>query len=166
MLQQEFNFRSLMVKDEAGAYRLATGEEIIEAAMREINARFSKGTTIASPAATQEYLRLKLAHLEHEVFAVLWLDNRHRVIAFDELFRGTIDGASVHPREVVKSALLRNAAACILCHNHPSGVAEPSQADRKITQRIQETLNLVDVRTLDHVIVAERSYSFAEHGLI
>ncbi len=166
MLQQEFNFQSLMVKDEAGAYRLATGPEIIEAAIREINARFSRGTAITSPAATHEYLRLKLAHREHEVFAVLWLDNRHRVIAFEELFRGTIDGASVHPREVVKSALLQNAAAAILCHNHPSGVAEPSQADRQITRRIQETLNLVDVRTLDHVIVAERSYSFAEHGLI
>lgn len=166
MLQQAFNFQSLMVQNEDGRYRLASGEEIIQAAMREINTRFARGTKIISPAATQEYLKLHLAHREHEVFAVLWLDNRHRVIAFEELFRGTIDGASVHPREVVKSALLNNAAACILCHNHPSGVAEPSAADKDITQRIKDALALVDVRILDHVIVAERAYSFAEHGLM
>lgn len=166
MLQKEFNFHSLIVQDNAGKYRLATGEEVLAAARREINARFTRGKAIHSPAETQEFLQLQLAHREHEVFAVMWLDTRHRIIDFEELFRGTIDGTSVHPREVVKSALLRNAAACILCHNHPSGMPEPSQADRRITERVKAALELVDVRILDHVIVAEQSYSFAEHGLI
>lgn len=129
MLQKEFNFRSLMVKDENGVYRHASSEEIIEAAMDEMKRRFSRGAEIASPEATKKFLQLKLGRLEHEVFAVLWLDNRHRVIAFDELFRGTIDGASVHPREVVKTALGHNAAACIFAHNHPFGRrrAEPGR---------------------------------------
>ncbi len=166
MLQREFNFRSLMIKDEDGIYRPASGEEIIEAAKEEITRRFSRGETLSSPDKTKEFLQLRLGHLEHEVFAILWLDNRHRIIAFDELFRGTIDGASVHPREVVKTALKRNAAACVLAHNHPSGVAEPSQADRNITQRIKDALHVVDVRILDHVIVAENNCSFAEMGLI
>ena len=166
MLTKVFDANRLMVGDDDGNHRQATGEEIIKAAIREIDARFCRGTQICSPEATQEYLRLHLAHLEHEVFAVLWLDTRHRVLAFEELFRGTIDGASVHPRELVKSALQHNAAACIICHNHPSGMADPSNADRQITQRIKDALALIDVRTLDHVIVAEYSYSFAEHGLI
>lgn len=166
MLQKEFNFRSLMIKDEDGHYRPASGEEIIEAAISEVKLRFSRGKEITSPDKTKEFLQLTLGHLEHEVFAVLWLDNRHRMIAFDELFRGTIDGASVHPREVVKSALKHNAAACIFAHNHPSGVAEPSQADRNITQRLKEALSLVEVRTLDHVIVAESTCSLAEMGLM
>lgn len=165
-LQKEFNFRSLMVKDEDGRYRPASGEEIIEAAISEVKLRFSRGMALTSPEKTKDYLQLKLGLLEHEVFAVLWLDNRHRVIAFDELFRGTIDGASVHPREVVKTALKHNAAACIFAHNHPSGVAEPSQADQSITKRLKEALSLVDVRILDHVIVAERTCSFAELGLM
>jgi len=165
-LQKEFNFRSLMVKDEDGRYRHASSEEIIEAAMDEMKRRFLRGTAITSPEATKQFLQLKLAHLEHEVFAVLWLDNRHRVIAFDELFRGTIDGASVHPREVVKTAMKHNAAACIFAHNHPSGVAEPSHADQRITQKLKDALALVEVRTLDHVIVGENTCSFAERGLI
>lgn len=100
MLQTEFNFRSLMVKDGNGRYRPATGDEIIEAALAEINRRFARGAEITSPVKTREFLQLRLSHLEHEVFAVLWLDNRHRVLAFEELFRGTINGASVHAREV------------------------------------------------------------------
>lgn len=166
MLQREFNYRSLMVKDESGRYRLATGDEIIEAALSEINRRFARGVAIAAPADTVEFLRLRLGPLEHEIFAVLWLDNKHRVLAFEELFRGTIDSASVFPREIVKSALYYNAAACILCHNHPSGVADPSQADRTITARVREALNVIEVRTLDHIVVGEKPYSFAEHGLI
>jgi DNA repair protein RadC len=103
----------------------------------------------------------------YEVFCCLHLDNRHRLIAFDELFRGTIDGASVHPREVVRQALARNAAAVILAHNHPSGVAEPSQADELITHRLKEALALVDIRLLDHLIVGDGScVSFAEKGLL
>ena len=166
MLQKEFNFRALMVRDEEGQYRPATGEEIIEAAMEEMRRRFARGMTISSPEATKDFLQLKLAHLEHEVFAVLWLDNRHRVLGFEELFRGTIDGASVHPREVVKSAMRHNAAAAIFAHNHPSGITEPSQADQRITQRLKDALALVEVRVLDHVIVAENTCSFAERGLL
>jgi len=165
-LQKEFNFRAMMVKDEDGRYRPASGDEVIEAAMDEMKRRFSRGREITSPQATKEFLQLKLAHLEHEIFAVLWLDNRHRVIAFEELFRGTIDGASVHPREVVKTAMQHNAAACIFAHNHPSGVAEPSQSDLRITQRLKDALAMVEVRALDHVIVGENTCSLAERGLL
>jgi DNA repair protein RadC len=119
VLQKEFNFRALMVKEENGRYRMATGDEIIEAAMAELGRRFSRGVEISSPEKTKAFLQVKLGRLEHEVFAVLWLDNRHRVISFEELFRGTIDGASVHPREVVKAAMRHNAAAAIFAHNHP-----------------------------------------------
>jgi len=122
---------------------------------------------LSSPSETRDYLRLRLEALEHEVFACLFLDNRHRVIRFEELFRGTIDGASVHPREVVKRALRHNAAAVILAHNHPSGVAEPSQADRALTRRLQDALGLVEVRVLDHFVIgAGVSTSFAERGLL
>ena len=139
---------------------------VLRSRSRIFYSRFARGETLTSPADTKRFLQLKLSHLEHEVFAVLWLDNRHRVLAFEELFRGTIDGASVHPREVVKSALTHNAAACILAHNHPSGIAEPSQADQRITQRLQEALGLVEVRTLDHIVVAENTCSFAGRGLL
>jgi DNA repair protein RadC len=105
--------------------------------------------------------------LEHEVFCCLYLDKRHRLIHFEELFRGTIDGASVHPREIVKLALQRNAAAIIIAHNHPSGVAEPSQADEMITQRVKDALGLVDIRLLDHIVVGDGvSVSLAERGLL
>jgi DNA repair protein RadC len=111
-------------------------------------------------------LALHLGPLEHEVFACLFLDNRHRVIEYQELFRGTIDGASVHPREVVREAMRTNAAAVIFAHNHPSGVAEPSQSDLRITQRLKDALALVDVRVLDHFIVGSGIVSFAERGLL
>ena len=121
---------------------------------------------MANPRATRDFLRARLRDREHEVFCCLFLDNRHRVIAFEEVFRGTIDGASVHPREVVKLALARNAAAVILAHNHPSGVAEPSQADELITGRLRDALALVDIRVLDHIVVGDgRCVSFAERGL-
>jgi DNA repair protein RadC len=113
MIQREFNLLALMVRDENGRYRPARGEEIIEAALSEMKQRFCRGAKITSPEETKSFLQLKLGGLEHEVFAALWLDNRHQVIVFEELFRGTIDGASVHPREVVKSALRHNAAAAI-----------------------------------------------------
>ena len=117
--------------------------------------------------STREFLRARLRDLPHEVFCCVYLDNRHRVIAFEELFRGTIDGASVHPREVVKHALARNAAALILVHNHPSGLAEPSQADELITRRLKEALALVDIRVLDHLVVGDGvCESFAERGLL
>jgi len=126
-----------------------------------------RGPSLASPRATRDFLSSQLRDLEHEVFCCLYLDKRHRLIQFQELFRGTIDGASVHPREIVKLALQRNAAAVIIAHNHPSGVAEPSQADELITQRVKEALGLVDIRLLDHIIIGDgASVSLAERGLV
>jgi DNA repair protein RadC len=125
------------------------------------------GPALDSVAATRDFLIAKLRDMPHELFCCLHLDNRHRLIAFEELFRGTIDGASVHPREVVKQALARNAAAVIFAHNHPSGVAEPSQADELITRRLRDALQLVDIRVLDHFIVADNGcMSLAARGLV
>lgn len=125
----------------------------------------SHGSVLGSPAAVKEFLRSRLGTLAYELFCVLFVDNRHRLLTVRELFRGTIDGASVYPREVVREALLNRAAAVVLCHNHPSGVAEPSQADELITRRIKEALALVDIRVLDHVIIAGEQYaSLAERG--
>ncbi len=121
---------------------------------------------MTSPDKGKDCIKLKLATLEHEVFVCLFLDNQHRVIACDELFRGTIDGASIYPREVPKATLKHNAAALILAHNHPSGISEPSQADKVITDKLKTALALIDVRVLDHFIVGESVYSFAEHGLL
>jgi DNA repair protein RadC len=141
---------------------------IIEKALRILMQRLKKsGTVLTSPEATRDYLRLQLAGLEHEVFACLLLDNRHRVIAYRELFRGTIDGASVYPREVVKEVLAHNAAAVIFAHNHPSGDPEPSTADHRITTRLKDALVLIEVRVLDHIVLgSESSISFAERGLL
>ncbi|WP_054758205.1 RadC family protein [Methylomonas koyamae] len=130
------------------------------------NRNFSRGEALTSPDKAKDCIKLKLAPYEHEVFLCLFLDNQHRVIACDELFRGTIDGASVYPREVVKASLHHNAAALIMAHNHPSGISDPSQADRVITVKLKEALALIDVRVLDHFIVGENVYSFAEHGLL
>lgn len=126
-----------------------------------------KSDALTTPDLTRAYLKLRLAGLAYEVFAVLLLDNRHRVICYEEVFRGTIDGASVHPREIVRRVIETNAAAVILAHNHPSGVAEPSQADLRITQRLKEALTLIDVRVLDHFIIGDvADVSFAERGLL
>jgi DNA repair protein RadC len=139
----------------------------VELARRHYAEAMRAGPSLDSPQATRDFLIRRLRDTPHELFCCLHLDNRHRLIAFDELFRGTIDGASVHPREVVKQALARNAAAVILAHNHPSGVAEPSQADELVTRRLREALQLVDIRVLDHMIVADNGcLSFAEHGLM
>lgn len=144
--------------------RLQAAQRLHEQALLELVA---KGPALLAPAATREFLTRVLATRPYEVFCVLFLDNRHRVIAMSELFRGTIDGASVHPREVLRSALSHNAAAVVFAHNHPSGVAEPSQADELITRRLREALALVDIRVLDHLIVAgSECSSFAERGLI
>jgi DNA repair protein RadC len=125
------------------------------------------GPALDSVAVTRNFLVARLRDMPHELFCCLHLDNRHRLIAFDELFRGTIDGASVHPREVVKQALARNAAAVIFAHNHPSGVAEPSQADELITRRLRDALQLVDIRVLDHFIVADNGCtSLAARGVL
>ena len=158
---------TLLVADRHGHPRPATDDEILDAARSLLAARIRRGRPLTSPRHTREFLRLQLAHLDHELFAVLFLDNRHRVIEFAPLFRGTVDGASVHPREVVKECLARNAAAVILAHNHPSGIAEPSAADELITSRVKDALALVDIRVLDHLVVTgDAIVSFAERGLL
>ncbi|MEM9209560.1 MAG: DNA repair protein RadC [Pseudomonadota bacterium] len=150
-----------------GPARLALLKALPELARRFYESSVSVGQSLTSPADTEDYLRARLRDLPHEVFCCLYLDNRHRVIRFAELFRGTIDGTSVYPREVVKEALAENAAAVIVAHNHPSGVAEPSQADERITRRLKAALELVDIRLLDHLIVGDgRSTSLASRGLI
>ncbi|MFU4936696.1 DNA repair protein RadC [Pseudomonas paraeruginosa] len=158
---------SLLVRDAHGRYLPASADDILEAARQVIDQKMQRGAEFTSPTLVKEYLRNKLAGFEHEVFAVLFLDTRHRLIEYREMFHGTIDSASVYPREVVKEALRLNAAAVILSHNHPSGNPEPSSADKVLTQRLKEALELVEVRTLDHVIVAgSATASFAERGWI
>lgn len=138
-----------------------------ECCTRCLQLRLTPGQAIGSPADSREFLQARLRDRPHEVFCCLFLDNRHRVLAFDELFRGTIDNTTVYPREVVKQALARNAAAVILAHNHPSGVAEPSDADRLITRRIRDALDLVDVRLLDHFVVGDGAcVSLAGRGML
>jgi len=142
-------------------------QAVVEMAHRCLREELSRTDVLTSPQRTRDYLSLRLQSHPREVFACLFLDNRHRVIAFEELFHGTIDGASVHPREVVRRALDHNAAALILAHNHPSGVAEPSEADRRITHRLREALALIDVRVLDHIVVGRsQTTSLAELGLL
>lgn len=139
----------------------------LELARRHLWETLQRGDALTSPDDTRRFLAARLRGYHHEVFACLFLDNRHRVIAFDELFSGTIDGAAVHPREVVKRALGHNAAAVILAHNHPSGVAEPSRADEAITRRLKEALATVEIRVLDHLVVGDgEMVSLAERGLI
>jgi DNA repair protein RadC len=157
----------LFIRGDYDELRSATTAEIIAAARRAMTRRVHRGTSMSSPRAVREFLAVKLGTLEHEIFAVLLLDTRHRLIEYVELFRGTINGASVHPREVLKLALARNAAALVLAHPHPSGSPEPSQADELITQRLKEALALVDIAVLDHVIVAGgETVSLAERGLM
>ncbi|TVQ85908.1 MAG: DNA repair protein RadC [Chromatiaceae bacterium] len=143
-------------------------KEIVEKAIRCLEQRYLVSRKmLSSPREVEDFLRLHLTGLKYEVFACLFLDNRHRVITYQELFRGTIDGASVHPREVVREAMRFNAAAVIFAHNHPSGVAEPSQSDLRITARLKDALELVEVRVLDHFIIGEGiATSFAERGLL
>ena len=156
---------SLLLRDGRGRYLPASADQILEAARQVIDRKMQRGTEFSSPATVKEYLRTKLAGFDHEIFAILFLDTRHRLIEYVELFRGTIDGAEVHPREVVKEALQHNAATVIFAHNHPSGNPEPSAADRALTQRLKQALALIDVRKLDHVIVAgDRTTAFAERG--
>lgn len=150
-----------------GPARYCMLQAALELARRHYRDSLKTGPALDSPDATRGFLIAQLRDRQYEVFCCMHLNSRHQLIAFEELFRGTIDGASVHPREVVKSALARNSAAVILAHNHPSGVAEPSHADELITQRLRDALALVDVRVLDHVIVGDgRCMSFAESGLL
>lgn len=150
-----------------GPGRAALVVAVRECCNRYMQEKIATGRTIGSPGDSRQFLLARLRDRPHEVFCCLFMDNRHRVLAFDELFRGTIDNTAVYPREVVKQALARNAAAVILAHNHPSGVAEPSDADRLITRRIRDALDLVDIRLLDHFIVGDGScVSLASRGLV
>ena len=144
-----------------------TQDQIIKRALRILDSRMRNAPALASPEAVRDYLRLFLHDRGHEVFVCVFLDSQNRVIACDELFRGTLAQTSVYPREVVKAALAHNAAAVIFAHNHPSGVAEPSRADELLTQSLKQALALVDIRTLDHFVVAGNALvSFAERGLL
>jgi DNA repair protein RadC len=151
----------------ANGIREASFQEVLEAARLALAKRVRRGTGFTSPRVTADFLRVRLGSLEHEVFCMIYLTKRHQFIACENLFRGTIDGASVYPREVLKAALKFNAASVILAHNHPSGIAEPSQADLAITKQLKVALELIDVRVLDHIIIAGGdTVSFAERGLI
>ena len=175
-LMREFgNLRALLHADDTelsrieglGRARLRRLRALPLLARRYFEESLPCGEAIRNPADTESFLKARMQHLDHELFCCLYLDNRHRVLRFDELFRGTIDGTSVYPREVVKEALSVNAAAVILAHNHPSGVAEPSQADERITLRLKSALELVDIRLLDHLIVGDGpATSLASRGLL
>ncbi len=150
-----------------GRIRYATLQAALELGRRYLAERMREVDALTSPQAARTYLKSRLRDLPYEVFGCLYLDTKHRPIHFEELFRGTIDGASVYPREVVRTVLANNAAAVILAHNHPSGVAEPSSADQSLTHRLKAALALVDVRLIDHIIVGDgESVSFSERGLL
>ncbi|MDB6089557.1 MAG: repair protein RadC [Gammaproteobacteria bacterium] len=154
-------------KQGVGPARYATLQAALELARRHLRETMRIGLTLAAPDATRKFLVAQLRDRPYEVFCCLYLDSRHRLIAFEELFRGTTDGASVHIKEVMRQTLLHNASALILAHNHPSGVMEPSAADEVVTRRLKEALSLVDVRVLDHLIVGDGGcFSFLEHGLL
>ena len=142
-------------------------DNIIKLALEILSQRYQAGTILTSPHAVRTYLQLQLAERTREVFGAVFLDNKHRVLAFEELFYGTIDGTQIHPRIVVQRSLQLNAAAVIFVHNHPSGVAEPSRADENATLRLREALALIEVRVLDHFIVtAEGTLSLSERGIL
>lgn len=151
--------------DGLGPAKFAQLQAVLELARRALAEELRTGALLDSPQAVKQFLRLQLAHKAHESFAVLFLDVKHRLVAVEELFRGTLTHASVYPREVVKAALAHNAAAVLLAHNHPSGSPQPSAADHTLTGTLKQALALVDVRVLDHFIVAgHQVHSFAEHG--
>ena len=141
-------------------------QAVLEMSSRYLKERLQKGDTLSDPDAVRFYLSTRLRQKPAEVFACLFLDNRHQMIQYEEMFHGTIDSATVHPREVVRTALKHNAAAVIFAHNHPSGNAEPSKADESITSKLKDALALIDVRVLDHFVVGEQVVSFAERGLL
>lgn len=158
---------ALMVRDVAGDYRLADADEVLLAAQRLLASRVRGADMLNSPAVVKDFLRARLSHLQHEVFAVVHLDSQLRVVDYVEMFRGTVAQTSVYPREVVKDALLKSSSAVLLVHNQPSGLADPSRADEVLTQTLKAALQLVDVRVLDHLIVAGTTVlSMAEQGLI
>lgn len=156
--------------ERSGKYRTRrqlSPDQIIEAAKAALAQRCTRGASFTSPEAASDYLIVHYSAMPFEVFTCLFLDTRHRLISAEDLLRGTIDGASVYPREIARRCLELNAAAVILAHNHPSGNTQPSQADQRITQKIKETLALFDVRVLDHLVIGGGgAYSFASHGLL
>lgn len=175
MLSTFGSLNALIAADEAafcavpgmGPAKYVQLQAVVEMARRALGEKLERGDIFNSPAAVRHYLQLKLRPLPHEVFVALFLDAQNRLIAMEELFRGTLSQTSVFPREIVKRALFHNAAAVLLAHNHPSGVTEASSADRQLTQTLKHTLDLIDVRVLDHFIVgANEVMSFAEHGLL
>lgn len=141
-------------------------QAVVEMSRRYLSERMQRGDALNSVDDVKNYLKSSLQKYPFEVFACLFLDNKHRVIKYEELFRGTIDSSTVHPREVVRRALYHNAAAVVLAHNHPSGVAEPSQSDQMITDKLKHALGLIDVRLLDHFIIGDEVTSFAERGYL
>jgi DNA repair protein RadC len=143
-----------------------TEVDVLNKASEILETKFLKGEGFTSPSAAKDFLRYKLAHQKREVFAILLMDSQHRLIEYKELFFGTINAAPVYPREVMKEVLQQNAAAVILAHNHPSGVTEPSEADKRVTTRIKDALNHIDVPVLDHIVVGQDTVSFAERGLL
>jgi DNA repair protein RadC len=150
-----------------GQAKFAQLQAVLEMSKRHLQENLQRGDALSNPNDTRHFLRARLRDYPHEVFAVLFLDNQHRVIEFEELFQGSIDSATVHPREVVRRALHHNAAALILAHNHPSGIAKPSQSDQQITQKLKDALALVDIRLLDHFIIGDgEPTSLAEHGML
>ncbi|MCC6211584.1 MAG: DNA repair protein RadC [Burkholderiales bacterium] len=150
-----------------GPAKRAQFEAALELARRSLKDGLRAGNALTSPGAVRDYLRLAIADLPHEVFVCLWLDAQHRVLEVEELFRGSLTQTSVYPREIVKAGLKANAAAVIFAHNHPSGAAQPSQADELLTRNLKDALALVDIKVLDHFIVAGRqALSFAERGLL
>ena len=148
--------------------QVLSDDDVIRVALSILEHRFGlKRSTLNSPQAVRDYLRLSISDKEHEVFCIAYLDVQNRVIAFEEMFRGTLTQTSVYPREVVKRSLHHNCAAVIFAHNHPSGVAEPSRSDEALTQALKQALALVDVKVLDHFVIgAGAAMSFAERGLL
>ena len=175
LLSQFGNLRKLLSADQQefcshaglGKAKFAQLQAVLEMGKRHYWQQLESGKTLTDPSSAQAFITSKLRDHRHEVFACMFLDNRHRVICFEEMFRGTIDGASVYPREVLQQCLKHNAAAVIFAHNHPSGVSEPSTSDLEITQKLVKSLNLVDIRVLDHIIIGESECtSFAQLGLL
>jgi DNA repair protein RadC len=175
LIERHGGLRGLLCTDRArfcatpglGHAKYAQLQAVLELTRRQLGEPLNRGEVLQSPADAEYYLATRLRDYRSEIFACLFLDARHRVISYEELFRGTIDGASVYPREVVRRALEHNAAAVIFAHNHPSGIAEPSQADRTITRRLQDALGLVEIRVLDHFVIGDRdTTSFAQRGWI
>ena len=150
-------------------YKLGSGtteQDVLAAAEGILKGRLERLGSLTNPTDATDYLRMRLGSLPHEEFHVLWLDNRHRIIDCQKLFTGTVDGASIYPREVVRAALSVNASAAIFAHNHPSGIAEPSAADRNITNELRDALRLIGVRILDHIVVGAECVSMANRGLM